>query len=118
MAASSLGWYALTYSPAFRGGLIEANRVAYPSKTKLPYSPAFRGGLIEARRRPVLAPSTLRIPPRFAGASLKLHCGHIDLGVMGLYSPAFRGGLIEAGGSCVCTATCSGVFPRVSRGPH
>ena len=60
------------YSPAFRGGLIEAHASLMRSSGRFRYSPAFRGGLIEAAPSPpACARGPGRIPPRFAGASLK-----------------------------------------------
>ena len=83
------------FSPAFRGGLIEANLRLSEISFLGRFSPAFRGGLIEAD---VVyednVPSGLRFPLHFAGASLKhrilMRHEHDDIRV----------------------------FPCISRGPH
>ena len=60
------------FSPAFSGGLIEAESEFVSEIGVTVFSPAFSGGLIEARLRP----KACRRAPSF--------------------SPAFSGGLIEA----------------------
>ena len=62
----------LRSSPAFSGGLIEAAPSSTRSFASLPSSPAFSGGLIEACRRRRFCPNPIRLPPHSAGASLKL----------------------------------------------
>ena len=87
----------VTYSPAFRWGLIEASSDKSPYWSSIPYSPAFRWGLIEAYATLVLRVGNPKgIPRHFAGASLKRLPLQDSLEPSPGYSPAFRWGLIEA----------------------
>ena len=84
----------MRFSPAFSGGLIEADGARGLTGGGVAFSPAFSGGLIEA---PLMAASKGGVPR---------------------FSPAFSGGLIEASAPTWANRLGLAVFPRVQRGPH